>query len=76
MKRDDFVSTKRLENAILRRRQNTNGEEINWLNICWIRVLKNNQNTLLYKTSFDENAKFRTLDLRFKIPQARKTTNI
>lgn len=63
MKWDDFVSMKPLENAILRRRKNTNGEDVNWLKICWIRVLKNKLYTMLYKTSFDENVEFKTLDL-------------
>lgn len=76
MKRDDFVSTKSLENAILRRRKNTNGEDVNWLKICWIRVLKNKPYTMLYKNSFDENAEFKTLDLSHRLGRPQKFENI
>ena len=34
------------------------------LKISWIRVLKSKPYTMLYKTSFDENPEFKTLNLR------------
>ena len=52
MKRENFVSTKILQNAIKKQiRRNTNGEKLNWLQICWMRFLKSAPYTILYKTS-------------------------
>ena len=47
-----FFSTKPLENAILTRRKNTNGEQVNWLKICWIRVLENKPYIYCIKLQF------------------------
>jgi len=41
MKRKNFVSTKNLQNAIKKQiKRNTNGEKINWLEICWMTFCK------------------------------------
>ena len=63
MKRENFVSTKNLQNAIKKQiRRNTNGEKVNWLQICWMRFLKSAPYTILYKTSMKEK-EFKTVNL-------------
>ena len=63
MKSEDFYSTKPLEEAILKRTKNTDGETVNWLNICWIRFLRNAPYKLFYKTSMEKDSQFKTLNL-------------
>lgn len=48
-KQADFVPIKPIEVAILSRRKNINGEEVNCLKICWIRVLKGKLYTIFYQ---------------------------
>ena len=56
MKHDDFYDLKDLsQQTLLNRRQNTEGETVNWLDIRVIRVEKSKPNTVFYKTDFDED---------------------
>ena len=65
MKRENFVSTKNLQNAIQKRvRKNTNGEKVNWLKICWMWFCKSAPNTILFRTSM-EDTEFKTFDLYY-----------
>nr|XP_012148112.1 PREDICTED: uncharacterized protein LOC105663491 [Megachile rotundata] len=63
MKRENFVSIKNLQNAIKKQtRKNSNGEQVNWLQICWMRFLKSAPYTILYKTSMKDK-EFKTINL-------------
>ena len=60
---ENFVSTKNLQNAIKKQiRRNTNGEKVNWLQICWMRFLKSAPYAILYKTSMKDK-EFKTVNL-------------
>lgn len=56
MKQDDFISTRLLEVAVYK------NKKINWLQICWMRFLRNEPYTILYKTTMDENAEIKILE--------------
>ncbi|XP_015594117.1 uncharacterized protein LOC107267216 [Cephus cinctus] len=43
-------------------RKNTNGEQVNWLQVCWMRFLKSAPYTILYKTSMKDK-EFKTTNL-------------
>lgn len=63
MKRENFVSIKNLQSAIKKQiRKNTNEEKVNWLQICWMRFLKDAPYTILYKTSMKDK-EFKTINL-------------
>ena len=62
MKRENFISRKYLENAIQKRKKNTEGEKVNWLKVCWLRFCKSALYSISYKTSM-EDTDFKTLDL-------------
>lgn len=76
MKQEDFISTRLLEEAVYKRSKNTNGEKINWLQICWMRFLRNGPYKILYKTTMDENAEFKILDLLPRRGRPKKFGNI
>lgn len=76
MKQEDFISTRLLEEAVYKRSKNTNGEKINWLQICWMRFLRNEPYKILYKTTMDENAEFKILDLLPRRGRPKKFGNI
>ena len=60
MKRENFISIKNLQNAIKKQiTRNTNGEKVNWLQICWMRFYKSAPYTILYKTSM-KDTEFKT----------------
>jgi hypothetical protein len=63
MEREVTYSTKPLEDAVSKRLKNSEGETVNWLNIQWMRFLKNAPYKMFYKTSMEPNAKFCILDL-------------
>ena len=51
-----------LQNAIKKQiTRNTNGEKVNWLQICWMRFCKSAPYTILCKTSMEDT--FKTLNL-------------
>lgn len=58
----DFISTKSLEESITRKVKNIAGESVSWLQIQWMRFLKNEPYEMFYKTSLDDS-KFHVLDL-------------
>lgn len=63
MKRENFISTKNLQNAIKKQiKKNTNGEQVNWLQICWLRYLKSAPYTIFYKTTM-KDAEFKIINL-------------
>ena len=62
MSQPDFISTKSLEESITRRVKNTADESVSWLQIQWMRFLKNEPYKMFYKTSLDDS-KFHVLDL-------------
>lgn len=63
MKREDFFSTKPLEEAIHKRLKNTSGEPVNWLRICWMRFIKSEPYKMFYKESMEVDKEFKILDL-------------
>ena len=63
MKQENFISTRVLEEVFYKRSKNTNGVKINWLQICWIRFLRNESYKILCKTTMDENSEFKIRDL-------------
>lgn len=75
MKTKNFVSTQPLENAVLKRKKNNDGEIVNWLNICWIRFTQEAPYKMFYKTSM-EQAEFKILDLSPKIGRPANFGNI
>jgi len=51
----DFKNLKSLAAKLVKNRRNlTSGGEINWLNIRWIRVMKDHPNMIFLKTDFDQ----------------------
>ena len=67
MKRENFISTKNLQNAIKTEQieeqiKNTNREQVNWLQICWLRFLKIAPYTIFYKTTMTD-AEFKIINL-------------
>ncbi|CAG9773243.1 unnamed protein product [Ceutorhynchus assimilis] len=65
MAREEFVSTKPLEDSICNRKTNTDGGKVNWLNIKWLRYCKNEPNLIFYKETLQDDFPF------FKINIAR-----
>uniref|UniRef100_A0A1B0FA47 Uncharacterized protein n=1 Tax=Glossina morsitans morsitans TaxID=37546 RepID=A0A1B0FA47_GLOMM len=63
MKREDFFSTKPLEEAIHKRLKNTSAQPVNWLRICWMRLAKSEPYKMFHKESMEVDADFKTLDL-------------
>ena len=50
MKKEDFVSTKKLENEIVNRKKTCSGEAINWLHIREIKLIKEESLSIFIKT--------------------------
>ena len=65
MSQPDFISTQLLKESITRRVKNTAGESVSWLQIQWMRFLKNEPYKMFYKTSLDDS-KFHVLHLSAK----------
>ena len=52
--------------------KNINGENVNWLKICWMRFCKSAPYTSLYKT---KDTEFKTLNLSSTCREKIKNTN-
>ena len=63
MKCENFFITQPLEESVLKRKTNTDGEIVNWLSICWIRFTRDAPYKMLYKTSMEQYAEFKIIDL-------------
>lgn len=63
MNRENFKTTIQLEKSVCRRKSDREGEKVNWLNIQWIRFVKNKPFTMLFKNNLNESLPFRELDL-------------
>ena len=50
MKKEDFVSTKKLEKEIVNRKKTCSGEAINWLHIREIKLIKEERFSIFIKT--------------------------
>nr|CAI5839627.1 unnamed protein product [Callosobruchus analis] len=71
MKKEDFSSTKCLENQITNRKQSIEKEKINWLNIKKIKICKNNPFQFFITTSYNQTD-YTEVDLKKK--RRRRTT--
>lgn len=66
MKKEDFFDfASLLSNTFQKKKMNNEGEKIVWKNIKWLRYSKS-VGVLMYKESLDEEADFKTIDLRRK----------
>ena len=77
MKREEFLSTKELEENVDYRKNGTDGEPVNWFNIRWIRLVKGEPFTVFFKHSLCKEEPFRQLDLKQYAPtKQRKNSKI
>ncbi|KAJ4429628.1 hypothetical protein ANN_21829 [Periplaneta americana] len=58
MKRDNFISTNSLEQAITNRKQTIDGYEVNWLKIRWMRYERGMPFTMRFKERLSELVEF------------------
>lgn len=63
MKQDEFKSTAQLEKAAVKKNKNTAGAKVNWLQIQWIRFVKDEPHKMFYKLTLDEDIPFDCLSL-------------
>lgn len=67
LEREEFLSTKPLEDSITNRKKDTEGKKINWLKIRWLRFEKGAPFQIKINESFSELiSEFRTLDISKK----------
>lgn len=64
MNREEFLSTKKLEDSICNRKTNTEGAKVNWLNIKWLRYCKNKPNSIFYKETLQDDFPFYEIDIK------------
>lgn len=64
MKREEFLSTLSLEEAITNRKKSTNGENFSWLNIRWLRFIRGSPISLYFKETMNEEMEFTEVNLR------------
>lgn len=71
LQREEFLSTKPLEDSITNRKKDTEGRKINWLKIRWLRFKKGAPFQIKINESFSEILGFRTLDISKKTSKGR-----
>lgn len=69
IREENFALTKNLQHAIKKQiTRNTNKENLNWFQICWMRFCRSAPYTILYKMSV-EDTEFKTLHLSPTCPR-------
>lgn len=63
MKRNNFFSTKNLEQSVTRRKINTDKESVRCLNIRWLRYYRSEEDKIFYKTTLKTEAPFCILNI-------------
>ncbi|KAJ4438338.1 hypothetical protein ANN_14280 [Periplaneta americana] len=66
MKREDFLSIKSLEEAVVNRKKTLNGDSVNWLEMRWIRLEKQEPLKIKFKLALCEEMDFEVIDLQKK----------
>lgn len=68
MRREEFLSTKELQENVDNRKNGIDGKAVNWLKIRWLRLVKEKPSCIYFKHSFDKESPFRVLDLKQRAP--------
>ncbi|XP_072394757.1 uncharacterized protein [Diabrotica undecimpunctata] len=71
MKREEFLSTRMLENSIINRKIDTTGGKVNWLNIKWLKYYKNKPESIFYKETLQEDFPFNEINIAKKSGKGR-----
>ncbi|PSN54975.1 hypothetical protein C0J52_02354 [Blattella germanica] len=66
MKREEFLSTKPLEDAVTIRKKTLDGTAVNWMDMRWIRLDRLKPYIIQYKTTFSEDMSFFEIDIKKK----------
>ncbi|CAG9814745.1 unnamed protein product [Phaedon cochleariae] len=67
MGKEDFFSTKKLENDIVHRKKTTTGEKVEWLKISWIHLRYSDPKKMYFKYNYNTDSFFLELDLKRSI---------
>lgn len=71
MAKEDFFSTKPLEEAITRRQKNETGGQVQWLKIQWLRYKKDEPFKIFYKTTLNDDVAFEQINIEPSKQKAR-----
>lgn len=64
MKREEFLSTKPLQDAVTVRKKTVDGTAVNWMEMRWIRLERFKPYVIQYKTIFSEDMPFFEVDIK------------
>lgn len=64
MVKDDFVSTKKLEKAIVNRKKTCEAEKINWLHIKEIKILKEKKNSIFIRAGYNDESEYKEINIK------------
>lgn len=64
MQGDDFFKTDTLENAIKKRKKDALGDNVNWLNIQWLRYQKDKPFAIQFKYTLNDIVPYNELDVK------------
>lgn len=63
MEQNNFFSTKLLEQAVTRRKQNEDNNQVSWLQIQWLHFEKNEPYKIFYKETLNKDYPFDVINL-------------
>lgn len=72
MKREEFISTKMLEDSIINRKINNTGGKVNWLNIKWLRYSRNKPESIFYKETLQDDFPFDEINIAKRSGKGRR----
>lgn len=75
MKREEFLSTKPLEESICNRKTNTEGGKVNWLQIKWLIYSNNKPKSIFYKETLQHEFPFYEINIA-KPPSKGRPSNL
>lgn len=75
MGKEDFFSTKKLENDIVHRKKTTTGEKVEWLKISWIHLRHSDPKKMYFKLNYNTDSLFSELDLKRRSVRGRPSSN-
>lgn len=74
MQKEDFFSTKILENNIVNRKKTTTGDKVEWLKMSWIQLRKDEPKKMYFKYNYNTETHFSEVDLKKNV-RGRPSTN-